>query len=147
MLKKLVLLLFALLSLNSCIVQSPKYTSLEKVISLKLGMTKDEVEEKLGVAPYDLKAKTDSSLIYIYVYRLNDRKTISLNTKTSNGKEVLGRYQQLMVSYSESYTVVGIESCTTCPDNLVNTKKIDVQKIIVFVTITLPVILVYIGLK
>jgi outer membrane protein assembly factor BamE (lipoprotein component of BamABCDE complex) len=136
-----------LLSMNSCIVQSPKYTTLDQVISLELGMSKTQVEQVLGVSPYDLKAYADSNQIFIYVYRLVDRKTISFTTQAKNGKVVKGRYQQLHVTYSKNQKVLKIESCNTCPDNLVNTKKLDIQKMIVFITITLPILLVFIGLN
>src|ERR1700751_2538109 len=76
----------AILLFTSCIVQSPKYTTLEKVISLRLGMSKIEVEEALGIKPYDIKAYTDTSNVFIYVYRITDRKTLSFNTKTVNGR-------------------------------------------------------------
>ncbi len=147
MLYKFILPIFCVLLLGSCIVQSPKYTSLDKVISLELGMTKEQVEEILGVAPYDIKASNDSNRSYIYVYRLTDRRTLSFHTQPTNGKEVIGKYMQLQVAYSYANKVTKIESCSTCLDNLVNTKKLDFQKLIVFVTITLPVILVFIGLN
>jgi outer membrane protein assembly factor BamE (lipoprotein component of BamABCDE complex) len=136
-----------LLSLPSCIVKSPKYTTLEKVISLQLGMSKAEVEEILGVQPYDLKVHNDTSTVFIYVYRVNDRRTFSFNTKPVNGKKTIGKYVQLAVAYSNKEKVISIESCNQCSDNLESTSKIDFQKILIFVTITLPVLLIYFGLK
>lgn len=116
-------------------------------MSLQIGMSRSEVEEILGIEPYDLKAFTDTSNIFIYVYRVNDRRTLSLNTKPVNGKNSIGKYVQLAVAYSKSNKVLSIESCNLCPDNLVNTHKIDFAKIIVFVTVTLPVLLLYFGLQ
>jgi hypothetical protein len=110
-------------------------------------MSKLQVEEILAVKPYDLKAKTDSSIVFIYVYRVADRRTLSINTKPANGKESLGKYVQLEIAYSKDEKVISIESCNLCPDNLVNTSKIDFEKVFVFITITLPVLLVYFGLK
>jgi hypothetical protein len=132
---------------SSCIVQSPKYTSLDQVILLQLGMTKMEVEEKLNLKPYDLKAYTDTSKVFIYVYRVIDRKTLSFNTKPTNGREVRGRYVQLFITYSKDDKVLNIESCPQCPDNLMKQTKIDFEKIFLFVTVTLPVILIYVGLN
>jgi len=137
----------AVLFLSSCIVQSPKYTSLEQVTLLHLGMTKAEVEEKLDLKPYDLKAYTDNSKSFIYVYRVIDRKTLSFHTKPTNGREVRGRYVQLFITYSKDDKVINIESCPECPDNLMKQTKIDLEKIFLFVTVTLPVILIYVGLK
>lgn len=138
----LVGLLFA-----SCIVQSPKYTSLEKVMSLKVGMTKAEVEKELGIQPYNIKRVTDSMNVFIYVYRVVDRKTLSVNTKPVNGRKALGKYLQLAASYSKDDKLISIESCNECPDDLEKTSKIDFQKVTMFITVTLPVILIYIGLK
>ena len=133
--------------LTSCIVQSPKYTTLDRVICLELGMTKDQVEQELGIKPYNLKAYTDTSNSFIYVYRVIERKTLSFDTRMVNGRESIGKYLQLIVTYSKQEKVIKIESCNECPDNLVNTSKVDFQKITAFITVTLPVILVYIGLK
>lgn len=137
----------AMLLLSSCIIQSPKYTTLKQVMSLQTGMSKGTVEETLGVKPYNIKAMTDTSNVFIYVYRVTDRRTLSFNTKKLNGKEVIGKYVQLLVTYSKDDKMTGIESCIQCPDNLMNTTKVDFEKIIVFVTITLPVLLIYFGLK
>jgi hypothetical protein len=144
---QLIKVLFVSLFLSSCIVQSPKYSTLDKVISLQLGMSKTQVEEVLEVQPYDIKAYNDSSNVFIYVYRLTDRRTLSFDTKPVNGKKVIGKYEQLAVAYSKEGKVINIESCNLCPDNLVSTRKIDFNKIIIFVTITLPVLLIYFGLQ
>ena len=138
---------FGLLFLTSCIVQSPKYSSLQQVMSLQLGMSKLQVEELLGVQPYDLKAYTDTSNVFIYVYRVMDRRTLSIDTKPVNGRKAIGKYVQLAVAYSKDDKVISIESCNQCPDNLVTTSKIDFEKIILFVTVTFPVLLIYVGLK
>ena len=135
-----------MLLLTSCIIQSPKYATLPQVMSLQLGMTKEKVEEILGVPPYDLKSFTDTTTVFIYVYRVNDRKTLSFNTKPTNGNKRFGKYVQLMIAYSKGDKAISIESCSLCPDNLVVKDKIDFEKIFVFLTVTLPVIFIYIGL-
>lgn len=132
---------------TSCIVQSPKYTSFEQVMSLKLGMSKAQVEDSLGVQPYNLKSHNDTSSVFIYVYRLIDRRTIYFNTKAVNGKKATGKYTQLEVTYSMDDKVTNIESCTLCPDNLVSTSKVDFGKVIVFITVTLPLLLIYLGVQ
>ena len=134
------------LFLTSCIVQSPKYTTLERVMSLQVGMSRTVVEQTLGIKPYDIKSYNDTTNVFIYVYRVTDRKTLSFNTKPVNGKEAIGKYVQLSVAYSKDDKVRSIESCSLCPDNLVITHKIDFEKIILFVTVTLPVLLLYFGL-
>jgi outer membrane protein assembly factor BamE (lipoprotein component of BamABCDE complex) len=134
---------FMLLFLSSCFVQSPKYSTLEQVMSLRVSMTKAQVEEILGLQPYNLKAYTDTSNVFIYVYRVTARRTISFNTKPGNGKELLGKYMQLAVAYSKEGKVLSIESCNLCPDNLVTTSKVDFGEVFVFLTVTLPLLLLY----
>jgi len=135
-----------MLLLTSCITQSPKYATLPQVMSLQLGMSKEKVEQTLGIPPYDLKTFTDTTTVFIYVYRVYDRKTLSFNTNPTNGNKRLGKYVQLMVGYSKDNRAISIESCSLCPDNLVVKDKIDFEKIFVFITVTLPVILLYVGL-
>ena len=147
---KLCILKFSIivLFLTSCITQSPKYTSLEQVMSLDVGMTKAQVEERLRLAPYDIKSTTDSTNSYIYVYRTIERKTLSIHTKERNGRKALGKYVQLFVTYSKKDDkAIKIETCSYCPDDLTHNMKVDFEKVILFITVTLPVILVYIGLK
>lgn len=141
---------FAVLVLffSSCLVQSPRYTSLDQVMALELGMTKEQVDQRLTIIPYDLKAYTDTSEVFIYVYRTNERRTLSLYTKKKNGREALGKYVQLFVTYSKrNGKVVKIESCSDCPNDLSHNIKIDFEKIILFTTATLPAVLIYFGLK
>jgi hypothetical protein len=143
-------LLLILFFLSSCIVQSPEYTTIERALSLELGMTKEQVEEWLDLTPHNLKAYTDTSNVYIYIYRTNERKTLSFYTKRKNGKKTIGKYMQLEVAYSKKDNkVIHIESCNDCPDNLTTTSKvnINIEKVMTFISVTLPVILVYIGLR
>ena len=116
-------------------------------MTLKLGMSKEEVEKTLNLKPYNLHALTDTSTTFIYVYRVKDRKTLYLATKPTNGRESLGKYQQLSVGYSKDEKVTHIESCIMCPDIQENVTKIDFEKIVLFLTATLPVILIYLGLQ
>ncbi|WP_317898070.1 hypothetical protein [Aurantibacillus circumpalustris] len=138
---------FILLLLSSCIVRSPKYTTLEKVLAIELGMSKTAVDNILGIQPYDLKTRNDTCTTFLYVYRLTDRRTFAFNTKPVNGKKVIGDYVKVAIAYSLEDKVISIESCSQCSDNLERTKKIDFGKVLVFVTVTLPVLLIYFGLK
>jgi len=144
---KIIIVVSVFFIFTSCIVQSPKYTTLQKVMSLQIGMSKTEVEQILGLTPYDLKAYTDTSSVFIYIYRTTDRKTLSFYTKFVNGRKAIGKYVQLQITYSKKDKVINIESCNMCPDNLVRIDKINFNNIFVFVTVTLPVLLIYIGLK
>ncbi len=143
----LICLGFLALMLSGCLVQSPKYTTLNQVMSLQIGMPRAEVEKILGIKPYDLKSYSDSSKVLIYIYRVVDRRTIPFNTKPVNGKSTLGKYVQLDINYSPDERVISINTCRECPKDLENITKIDFGKILAFITVTLPVILVYVGLK
>ncbi len=132
---------------TSCVVQSPKYTTVEQVMSIKIGMSKAQVEAHLGIQPYDIKMYNDTSIVFIYIYRVTDRRTFSFNTQPVNGKESIGKYVQLDITYSMEDKVTSIETCRICPDNLINTSKIKFDKILLFVTVTLPVILIYLGVQ
>ena len=145
--KQTIIVAVMFLFLSSCFVQSPKYTSLEKVQHLQLGMDKAHVEEMLGLVPYDIKSVTDTSTVYIYVYRVIERQTFSLYTKPLNGKIKTGKYVQLAVGYSKADKVISIESCSLCPDNLVTKSNIDFSKIAVFFTVTVPAVIIYFGLQ
>ena len=136
-----------LMSISSCIVQSPMYATFDKVMELQVGMTRQMVEDKLDIPPYDLQMQDDSSTTYIYVYRVEERRTVYLNTLPKNGKVVKGRYVQLSVTYSKANRVTKMETCDACGAILTTTRKLDFNKISLFVTATLPVILIYFGLK
>jgi hypothetical protein len=144
---KLLIYIPLFLFFTSCVVQSPKYTTLDKVIALHMGMTKAQVEETLGVKPYSLKAYTDSGSVFIYVFRAPDRITFSVLTRPSNGFKSKGRYIQLEVSFSKKDKVTNISSCNVCPDYLESENSINISDFVTFFSVTLPVILIYIGLK
>jgi hypothetical protein len=124
-------------------VQSPKYATLNQVMTLQLGMSKAQVEDTLGIQPYDLKSKTDTSTVFIYIYRVTDRRTIYLITGPVNGKKSIGKYVQLFVGYSKDDKVISIESCSVCADNLVTRSNLDFEKLFVFVTVTLPILVLF----
>jgi hypothetical protein len=46
----------------------------------------------------------------------------------ANGKEVLGKYIQLAVTYSNDDKVLSLESCNACADNVVSTRKVNIEK-------------------
>jgi len=144
---KLLKVALLILVFTSCIIQSPKYTTIDKVMTLQLGMTKAQVEETLGLQPYDLKANTTGTNVFVYVYRITDRRTASFYTSEVNGTKSIGKYVQLFVTYSKDDKVINIETCSLCPDNLVVRSRLDIDKVILFITVTLPVLLIYFGLK
>ncbi len=141
------LVLFLTLSfLSSCVVQMPKYASVDQVFSLKLGMTKTEVADLLGVGPYSLKAMQDSDVVYIYKYRTNDRRALSLFAKKTNGIKATGRFMDLAITYGNDEKVKEIKSKPS--DEEVKVKNsVDLNMLFTFLTVTAPAALVYFGLQ
>ncbi len=133
--------------LGSCIVHSPKYTGVEEVLQLKVGMTKEEVSKTLGIPPYDLKSVTDSGTVYIYKYRTTDRKTFPLNMKKTNGKKSIGKWVDLFVTYDLDGKAKTITSCSECGETKLGENKFDIKTIVIMVTVIIPSVLVYLGLK
>jgi hypothetical protein len=130
----------------SCIVTAPRYTTVDKVFDLKIGMTKDEVTKTLGTTPYMLKAVADSQSTYLYKYRVTDRTTVPFFMNGTNGKSVLGKYVNLLVTFNHVGLVVKLESCGSgCDETIVQTNKIDFNKIVTFITVTVPLALVFLG--
>lgn len=139
------IILFAIFS--SCIVQAPKYTGIEEVLQLKIGMTKEEVSKTLGIPPYDLKSTSDTETVYIYKYRTTDRKTVPLAMNKTNGIKTKGKWVDLFVTYNPEGKLICVNSCSGCEETKVDEKKIDFNSILLLITVTVPAVLVYFGLK
>lgn len=77
--KQLLFFVSLVITLSSCTItpkakQAP-YTSVEKIVSLKPGMSYAEVSSTLGIPPYDVHYLTDSEGMALqYFYRLKVRK-------------------------------------------------------------------------
>jgi|ERR1051326_8552968 outer membrane protein assembly factor BamE (lipoprotein component of BamABCDE complex) len=132
---------------TSCIVHAPKYTGIEEVLQLKIGMTRDEVSKLLGIPPYDLKSVSDKEIIYIYKYRTTDRNTVPLFMNKTNGVKTKGKWVDLFISYGNDGKVTNIASCSDCETTKVSEKKININTIITLVALLLPSVAVYFGLK
>lgn len=145
--KKLLPVLFLAFFLSSCFIQSPKYAGVEQVLSLKTGMTKEEVSTVLGIPPYDIKSLTDTSAQLIYKYRTTDRRTLSFVTKKTNGVKATGKWVDLFVTYDRNGKAAQIRSCSDCEETKVTEKRIDYNAIIQMISATAPAVLIYFGLK
>ena len=146
-LKYSISILLILITFCSCFVRAPRYTTLDRVFALRVGMTKEEVSRALNSKPYNLKLLTDTATILLYKYRVNDRATFPFLLKENNGKQVLGNYANLLVTYNKKGVSTKIENCTDCDLTTVEEKKLDINKIVTFLTVTLPVVLVFLGIK
>ena len=78
---KALIVAFMMLFSASCIVQSPKYSTLEQVMALHLGISKKQVEETLGIKPYNIKAYTDTSIVFIYIGLLTAKRFLSIQSQ------------------------------------------------------------------
>ena len=145
--KNFLIVLFFSFTFGSCIVHAPKYTGVEQVLSLKIGMTKEEVSKTLGIPPYDLKSEGDSQTVYIYKYRTTDRKTFPFLMNKTNGMKAKGKWVDLFITYDQNQLVKNIQSCSDCEKTAVKEKKMDINSILMLITVTIPAILVYVGLQ
>jgi hypothetical protein len=134
-----------LASLNGCIVSGPKYTRTEKVMELKLGMSLDEVNQHLGIKPYYIKSYDSiGERSFVYKYRVTDRKTVPFLVKETNGIESIGKYMDLVTYYTKSDTLYKLESKLT--ETEIKEKKLNINTLITAITVTVPSILVYLGI-
>jgi len=109
-------------------------------------MTKDSVDKALGVKPYLLKSKEDSESVYLYKYRVTDRATVPLFLGATNGKSIRGKYVNLLVTCDQDNKVTKLESCgSDCDETVVETNKIDFNKVLTFFSVTVPLALVAVG--
>lgn len=112
--KKLSFLLLGHLLIVSCstTVQLPKFTTIDKVVQIKHGMIRDQVELKLGISPYDIKdIDAQGSITVLYKYKVLDRKVEPDNIQPTNGKETWGYNGDLYVVYSKDEKVISVRSC------------------------------------
>lgn len=138
--------IFTVFFLQSCIVSGPKYTRVEKVMQLRPGMSKDTVNSRLGINPYDINAyDTDGNQSFIYKYRTTDRKTIPFLLKETNGRKTTGKYVDLIAFYDSTNTAYRFESRPT--DTKLDEKRLNVSSLFTVVTVTVPSVLVYLGFK
>jgi hypothetical protein len=148
--KRLAIIAFAFLvfmSLPSCIIHAPKFTSVEKVLAVKLGTTQDEVSTALGIPPYNLILKTDTETVLLYKYRVSDRTTVPFFLKEANGRKKRGKYTNLMVTFDAAGKAKKLESCNNCDETIIKEERLDVNKVMNILTVTLPIILVFLGIQ
>lgn len=77
-LQTILFMLFAVVLLNACSSSyfiAPPYTSVDKIINVKAGMTMQQANAVLGITPYDVfHIQDDGSSIVTYKYRIADRR-------------------------------------------------------------------------
>lgn len=144
--KLLAITLIPTLFLQSCIVSGPKYTHVEKVMELSPGMSLQAVNTKLGVKPYDINVYDSiGNRSYIYKYRTTDRKTVPFLLKDTNGRKSTGKYMDLVAFYDSTNIAYRFESKPT--DSKLDEKRLNVNTIVTIITVIVPTVLVYLGIK
>lgn len=144
--KILIILLIPSLLIQSCIVSAPKYSHVEHVMQLKIGMSKDSVSSRLGVEPYDIDIYDSTGYrSFVYKYRTTDRSTIPFRLKETNGKEKIGKYMDLVAYFDSTDIAYRFESRPT--DSKVDQKKFNINAIVTIVTVIVPALLVYLGVQ
>jgi hypothetical protein len=78
---------------------APPYSNVEKLSGIRTGMSLPEVNNTLGIEPYDIYFKGNNDYIVIYSYRVKDRlmvmsgdfnNTIHSDISQNNGKDWYG---------------------------------------------------------
>ncbi len=119
--KKVYLLaIIAVLAMSSCATlttvsnkqQAPRFTTVDKVLALKPGMSYSEVVTTLGSAPYDLLSLTydDKQTVYVWYYkkieRKEDPKVMLTKEGGATGDEVIDIQQMLYVTFDANGKLV-----------------------------------------
>jgi len=94
------LLIIVMLSTISCSRWiAPPYTNVDKLSNIQIGATLQQVNNELGIEPYDVYYKGKEDFIVIYNYRVKDRimkvsndyeNTIHSDISQTNGSEWYG---------------------------------------------------------
>ncbi len=131
---------------TSCLVQAPKFSNVEKVLGLELGQTPEQVSNTLGIPPYNFISENDSESVLLYKYRVYDRTTLPFMLKETNGKKTRGRYVNLVVTYHNGISTK-MKSCDYCDESQEKEKRFDFNKVMNVLTVTLPLVLVFLGIQ
>jgi len=90
---------------------APPYTSVDKMLGIEKGMTMDQVDAGLGIKPYNIIHRNDSTAIFEYHYRLKDRdlnnitnfnKFIHLEPSQTGGNDWFDKPSKFYVLYKDN---------------------------------------------
>lgn len=108
--KLLLPILIGFLLVQGCVIIYPKFTTIDKVITIKPGMTFKNVSETLGIQPYDFIVIENGEKKMIYKYRVYDRKIPKDLMEPNNGKDLWGALNELIITFDSEDKVVKIEA-------------------------------------
>jgi hypothetical protein len=81
-------------------VVAPPFTDVEKIGKVEIGKSYDEVNQSLGIKPYDVLYLNDGNQLYYYNYRLLERK---INVTNSRIKAVKGTNDNLSSQVAQTF--------------------------------------------
>ncbi len=94
------LLLFVVIMLGAC-ATIPQFTTVEKLTSLKPGMSKQKVIDALGIYPWDIYAMQDDACeTYLYRYKHDGHKILFFEESQESGL-TRGRRQYMVKEYAK----------------------------------------------
>ena len=129
---------------SSCIIHGPRYSRVEKVLELRIGMHYKEVNSVLATGPYDLKS-IDSlgNRTLIYKYRVTDRRTLPFLLKENNGQSIRGKFVDLYATFNVKDTLKDLYAMRS--ESELKEKKLNINTLLTFLTVTAPAFLIYLG--
>lgn len=144
--RKLLALFSCILLLQSCLTRAPRYTRVAKVMHLKTGMTVAQVDSTLDIKPYSIKSlDTSQHKVLIYKFRTEDRKTLELFMRDTNGHSIRGPFMDLFAYFDAKGVMYKFETAEATSE--VKEQRLDIDKVVTFITVTAPAVLVAIGLS
>ncbi len=132
---------------SHALVNAPKYTTVEKVFALKLGLTQEEVMLALETPAYNFKLMNTAKPSYFINTGLETRTTLPFILRQNNGKKILSKYVNLVITYDKKGLSKKMEGCGDCDEAIIETKKLNIDKVVTLLTVTLSIFLVYLGIK
>lgn len=140
-----IIIILIILSITGCIVKGPKFTHVEKVLDLKPGLTLTEVNNTLGLKPYDLiSMDSTGARVLLYKYRLTDRRTVPLFLKDTNGKEISAKFADLYCSFNSENILTNLYSQPS--ESELKEHRFNINNFMTFLTVTAPAFLLYLGI-
>ncbi len=144
--------LYVLLAITftSCYVQHPRFTTIDKVEKLKLGLHIDSVSKLLDVKPYDfISLDSSRQKTVLYKYRVKEIRRIPVLMRKTKGVEVDGKWKDLIVDINSDSEVIAYRTENEQLSSVTDKKKADpnkiIQGILTTITVTLPTVLVYLS--
>ncbi len=151
MIQRLIFYVAIVITLSSCYVTHPRYSTIDEVMQLELGMHLDSANAILQTGPYDLLERTDTSTVYRYKYRLTNVRRVPHAQKRNSGMETDGRFRDLYLSVNLDNELIVIKTNEEPVNTEVEKKKVDVLAIVNivsdFIVVTLPTLLVYLSIN